>query len=372
MLSKYINTLLANNKKVIVPDLGAFIRKDETPSLISFNEFLRYNDNLLIDHIVIEEGISKTEATQKVIKMVEDIHLQLGLHKQFELTGVGTLIMDENEKIQLRTAPGSTIKEKTKPDLPIIEAPREIFFNDEPAEITGHSSISTAKSEEVAEEKRTDDTSSETSAAKLFVIGAIAILTLGVITYFSFFNNSTEEMDLKVKANKEKTKPQDIINSDSIIRAQQAAKVSAEKSKDTVVAKTDAPSQPVTEKKETASSGNEKKVIKDQPTNKEAAAKPKVAEKKVEKPETTSAKPTSSAKPKITHFHVVAGSFSSEANAEKFIKDLKTQGFKAEKIGLIKNKYYVGYASFTDKESAEKEAQRLRGKGKADAWILTY
>lgn len=51
--------LLKNNTKVIIPDFGAFIVKQRNPFQVVFNEFLRFNDGLLID------SISKRKIFQK-------------------------------------------------------------------------------------------------------------------------------------------------------------------------------------------------------------------------------------------------------------------------------------------------------------------
>ncbi|NJM14971.1 MAG: hypothetical protein HC896_05945 [Bacteroidales bacterium] len=50
-MDAYIVELLNSNKRVIIPDFGAFIVKQGTPVTYVFNEFLKYNDGLLIDHV---------------------------------------------------------------------------------------------------------------------------------------------------------------------------------------------------------------------------------------------------------------------------------------------------------------------------------
>ena len=70
-------------------------------------------------------------------------------------------------------------------------------------------------------------------------------------------------------------------------------------------------------------------------------------------------------------FHLIAGAFRSEENAQKALQMLVDQGFKAEI--LEKNKYDlypVAYGSFATLEEAEMEKQKLKSEVDAEAWLL--
>ena len=70
-------------------------------------------------------------------------------------------------------------------------------------------------------------------------------------------------------------------------------------------------------------------------------------------------------------YHVVAGAFREEKNADKIFHQLSDQGYKARRIP--QNKYglfpvlYGSYTTFPEAESAKQEIQKT---GKPDAWIL--
>jgi hypothetical protein len=70
-------------------------------------------------------------------------------------------------------------------------------------------------------------------------------------------------------------------------------------------------------------------------------------------------------------YHVVAGAFREEKNADKIFHQLSNQGYKARRIP--QNKYglfpvlYGSYATFPEAESAKQEIQKT---GNPDAWIL--
>ena len=70
-------------------------------------------------------------------------------------------------------------------------------------------------------------------------------------------------------------------------------------------------------------------------------------------------------------YHLIAGAFRSEENAEKALQMLIDQGFKAKK--LDKNKYDlypVAYGSYATLEEAEMEKQKLKRDVDAEAWLL--
>ena len=98
-MNKIINELLNTNARVIIPDFGAFIIKQKNPRLVVFNEFLRYNDGLLIDYISVSEGIEKDAAKVKVTKFVEEINKILSQDDEVFLEGLGKLAKDSTGKL---------------------------------------------------------------------------------------------------------------------------------------------------------------------------------------------------------------------------------------------------------------------------------
>lgn len=71
------------------------------------------------------------------------------------------------------------------------------------------------------------------------------------------------------------------------------------------------------------------------------------------------------------HYHVVAGAFKSEENAQKAINELVSKGYNARKLG--KNKfglYQVGYGSFKTYAEAQEKMNRIKRTENGDAWLL--
>ncbi|WP_147677682.1 HU domain-containing protein [Algibacter pacificus] len=70
-------------------------------------------------------------------------------------------------------------------------------------------------------------------------------------------------------------------------------------------------------------------------------------------------------------FHIVAGAFRVEENCNKIVKELKSEGFNARKIGT--NKYglhQVVYASYETRLEAQKALRTIKSSHNNDAWLL--
>lgn len=71
------------------------------------------------------------------------------------------------------------------------------------------------------------------------------------------------------------------------------------------------------------------------------------------------------------NYHVVAGVFRSEENAEKAYKDLLNSGFKARRIAPDRRgSFPVVYGSYATREEAEQAKTNIRKSTASDAWIL--
>ncbi len=55
-MEQYLLELIKNNNRVIVPNFGAFIVSRDAGTTVLFNNFLSFNDGLLINHVSKKEG----------------------------------------------------------------------------------------------------------------------------------------------------------------------------------------------------------------------------------------------------------------------------------------------------------------------------
>lgn len=128
MLNDEILFLLRNNNNVIIPEVGAIMVKAGTNSL-TFNEFLKYNDGVLAEHLCKTKGMEKADASKEIKKYANHIIKALASEKKCDLGAIGVLLIDLNGKIELQ--PGTTVettsskKENNSIKEAINETPKE-------------------------------------------------------------------------------------------------------------------------------------------------------------------------------------------------------------------------------------------------------
>jgi cell division septation protein DedD len=349
MISKYIKELLENQNRVIVPDLGAFLHKSDSQKVIYFNEFLRFNDGLLLNHIAEQKKIDPIEAAKQLKAFVDETTTTLQARKQVVLEGIGSLYLDNNEKIQLKAEEliaypiEEPVKETpTKPeessllagdkDLLIIDNKNEDIPSDliAPSETKPSAPIPSREKPSIENNLppvRSQATSnpapkpiskpapkkpagfvpakkSKSNGNVLWIVGLLVVAIIAILYFFvlrPLYNNSA------VNQNK-------VTTSDTI-------------KKETTL-------QPV------------KDPVKIAPT--ETIAKTG------------------------KNYYLVIGCFVQEDNANKLIAQLKSEGFQPEKFAKIEEMYFVSIASFADKMAADKKLNELKSKGYTEVWIKYY
>ncbi|UCH15905.1 MAG: hypothetical protein JSV22_11990, partial [Bacteroidales bacterium] len=148
-MDKYIIELLETNTRVIIPDFGAFIIKQKEPRIIVFNEFLRYNDGLLIEYVAITEKIDKEAAKKKVIEYVDKASKDLKDNNEHQIAGLGDLIKESTGKI--------TFEEKS-------EAQKKDSKKKEPKKVAETKEEKKVKADEIKKEPpKKEDESKEVS-----------------------------------------------------------------------------------------------------------------------------------------------------------------------------------------------------------------
>ncbi len=96
-MDQYIQQLLNQNQRVIVPGFGAFM--SSTEGGIVYNQFLNFDDGALSGMVAEKEGVSADEAKQKVQSFVDALKQQLDNGETVSLEGIGTLKRN-NESVE--------------------------------------------------------------------------------------------------------------------------------------------------------------------------------------------------------------------------------------------------------------------------------
>lgn len=115
MDKKVLAELILTNKRLILPNLGAFLHKETAQpgtSNVTFSPFLKYNDGLLEELIISKFGVSKTDAISLVKKIIDDINSDLMSTGRCSIPGIGYLIKDSKGTISLSAS--ETIEPKTE------------------------------------------------------------------------------------------------------------------------------------------------------------------------------------------------------------------------------------------------------------------
>jgi nucleoid DNA-binding protein len=152
-MENYILSLLKENSRVIIPEFGAFIIRQQNPPEIAFNSLLTFNDGILTEYISHKSGISFLEASARVSDYVEKLKAGLKIHNRLTFNEIGWVWIDESgekqftpwksgERVQTETRSpmkdiGTILKEaelteksltEVIPDSPIIQAAEHVPF----------------------------------------------------------------------------------------------------------------------------------------------------------------------------------------------------------------------------------------------------
>ncbi|MDG5799456.1 hypothetical protein QA597_03675 [Marinilabiliaceae bacterium ANBcel2] len=95
-MEAYLLELIKENNRIIIPDFGAFIVSREKGQNILFNNFLTFNDRLLVKHICAVEGVDSDTALNKIKDYVNKISSELDSSGYFHINGIGKFIKDDN------------------------------------------------------------------------------------------------------------------------------------------------------------------------------------------------------------------------------------------------------------------------------------
>jgi nucleoid DNA-binding protein len=371
----YIVEILEHNNRVIIPELGAFIVKQRVPLLIIFNEFLQYNDGILVDIIAKKENIDCNEAKLKLDQFTNHIKSAINSGEYFAFDKLGDLVKtpsgkitlcepnvvfersilyQENEiAIEIEEPPLSISEEKFETKEIITETESEVSIpkQTKPVEIekTEHelekreveksveeftrpvkekeikkeptSEIEIPKPFITTPEANVNHQPSSTKTRSIIIWTFLILLVNGIIAGI-FFKTPISGL---FKKNVENLTP--IVVSDSLAKTENINTPSVDT------------------------------ILKEEKTSRTAIQTKEIPDQQ-----------------KVTkgyRYFIVAGVFRSEVNADKLIADLQKKGFKPEKFGKIGELYGVSYESFTLKEEAEKALIKIKSETDPGAWIKT-
>ena len=110
MISELVAAYLRENKRLVIPGLGAFIRKDGSGEVV-FVEFLKKDDGVLAGLLESQYGLSRTEAVEAMAQYVERVKQHIARNGRFVVGGVGVLHADSNSLLELAYDPAVSDRE---------------------------------------------------------------------------------------------------------------------------------------------------------------------------------------------------------------------------------------------------------------------
>ncbi|MCK4661705.1 MAG: SPOR domain-containing protein [Bacteroidales bacterium] len=376
MLNKYVVELLKDNTRVIIPDFGAFMTKfkpgvdkdskDLADRIITFNDFLKYNDGLLINHIIKTEKINKEEATKKVKEYIKTIEKEFNNEKPFTIEGLGNLFVDDKGSIKFSIEGDTKSKEPKKPveketvkTKDIKEEPKKVTVKKEdkkPIETKKEDKTQVDVSKDVSKilgtkketpipkkdekvikkpiavqkpAKKVVKTTSGTKKVdkKIIIWSAAGVVLIAVIILAVLKIDFIKDQYAKI------TKKDQVIEKEPVVEKKSIALIDTltKEKKDSIAAIIQ-------------DTVKEKEVVKEEP-------KPKVITKK---------------------YYVVAGCFKVENNAYNFVKTLNEKGYNSEMFAKRSDFYTVSFNAYDTWKEAVNELNIITNEKGQQAWILYY
>ena len=398
-MDKFLKLLLETENTVIIPSFGAIVVENENSGKLMFNEYLTYNDGKLNQIILDNSTMNEQEAQNYIAKYVREVGITLDKGETYDIYELGSFSKDEDGKVEFTgnkhefspkndteaslEEPKPAAEEKTK-DLEVnepIEQVEELESNisneatkeeevsskdvtnevdaeeNEPAESVKENTYippidpSSNNEDNLLVENREDEKVAETTvppvktkSSKLKYLILILLLVVGAGATFIGLNydevksymgwdkfDEANEVAQMNDASNEMDKEEVLTDEEPI-----------ESASDEVNGVLD-------EDQLTEEKIQEDEIVEDAPAVEETPSNP----------EPTSVKATATS----GDFHLIAGTFSERANAEKLVLELQDKGLSAKIIGPFNNMHYVSAASFDSHESATTAAPGIRDQG---------
>ena len=397
-MNKYIAELLNTNSRVIIPELGAFIVKQKNPVVVVFNEFLRYNDGLLVDYIAVKEQIEKDAAKEKVSAFVKEANEKLSKVGEFVIAGLGKLIKETSGKISFSeekdiNKPKDIAKEKeikkeehVKEESVVVEFTVDNENNKQTKSEPAPKSAEPVNKPTNAEADKTGDKAKieqtvvthekEKPAGKPLVEKPVVEKSKQPTVAVKNIQEEKKPVEETVdeKTVKKKNNLQYILWILLILIVNGAIlgwllfndKVKEWMTKDDIKKEV-----PASTAESIQKDNNQSDEMNAEETDQISEADISEQLQSIEEesgPETKI--PVSSYNEK--KYYIVAGCFREENNADALVRELRNRGFNAEKFGKIGNLHAVSFASFIDKASATQELRKIRRNEQPEAWIIYY
>jgi flagellar basal body-associated protein FliL len=416
-MNNYLLQLLKEVKTLIIPGLGALTITNDATGEILFMPYLKYDDGTLAKHIAEKEKIDENDAKNMIAKFVRDVTTELDKGGTYDMYQFGSFAKVDGEvafnnwnSTQTSTDTPPVAEKKAEPVIeekpaPVVETPKV----EEKPKVEAKEPVAEKQEEKPApvveapkaeekpktEEKVTPDAKAgektpvstpvvEKAAAKepakktekkldkpakpvqekapkekkkrsdfTYIVWGILLVIIGFVGYVAWnFNSLKKDFPILAELAGE---------NDMLAKGTEEMKNSSDTL--TVEGSDSIPSESIAEEQEAA----QEEVANTEETQQTTEEKPvKTPEKpKPVKKESTPAPPIDGSK----SYHIIAGSFGSEANANRLAEKLRNDGFAEAAVSMAQGMYRVSIKGFSSMAEANTELQNVRSKV-SNVWVM--
>lgn len=117
-MDQYLQQLLSQQPRAIIPGLGAFINSPEGGMM--FNQYLNFDDNVLVSYVAQHDNISEDEARQRITDYSDSLKQRLDAGEKVSIQGIGTL-SKSGDLFQFESDADSSIPEQQEQHSIVID-----------------------------------------------------------------------------------------------------------------------------------------------------------------------------------------------------------------------------------------------------------
>lgn len=118
-LTSIIIDYLTEHRRLVIPSLGAFIRKSETREVV-FSEMLKRDDGVLRG-LLAEQGMGEIEAAGAIDRFIFELRCAIDNNSVFRAEGLGVFARGENGTIRFRYLPAVAEEPRQQPEPELVE-----------------------------------------------------------------------------------------------------------------------------------------------------------------------------------------------------------------------------------------------------------
>ncbi len=377
-ISVHIADLLLKNDCIVLEGFGGFILQKNNAMLtdlnsfkppsktISFNQFLKSNDGILLNHLIALESINQEEAKAHIQNYISTLKSTLEKESLVVLDSIGKFYYDKQKKLQFTPEQNKNFDTKAF-------GLETVSFNPIEREEKINKTIVTDLAPEIKLDK-SKKKKRKIRFAPLMKIAALLILTSGII--YQFMDQELVLADFN-EENIAAIETEDVL--ESIKSFVPSFDFSSEEIKTEDVKKTIYKKAPIAKKEELAPVIKEKITVKKKSLKvyKKAASKKSQEETITKKASSNQAKkvfktrkPVFLNESNFDKVFVIVGSFGAEKNAAKLVKKLDKDKITAKVIPAANGMFRVGVYGFNSYEEATDIWIIVKKTHAPSAWVL--